>query len=291
MVLEGISELALMEGTMRQWFLALFLLQASGCAVVNQGEVGLRRVWGKIDPKPIGPGLVFYEAVSTDIIRVPVRTSRVTVDFVLPSKEGLNIQTRIAILYRIVPEHAAAVMGTIGEDYEDTMIASVFRSAAADVSARFFAKDMYSAERSKIEKEIATAMSNMLEKRGFIIEAVLMKSISLPAGLAQAIEEKLQAEQEAERMRFLIEREKLEAERRRIEATAIRDAQKILADGLTPEVIQLRSIEAFKALADSPSTKVIVTDGKAPFLIGGEVTPPAPAPQRAPNAKANLDHR
>lgn len=271
---------------MRRALMILLMLQLCSCTVIQQGDVGLRRVWGRIDPKPIGPGLAFYEVISTDIIRVPVRTSRVTVDFVLPSKEGLNIETRIAILYRIVPDQAANVIGTIGPDYEETMIASVFRSAAADVSARFYAKDMYSAERSKIEKEIATAMSNILGARGFVIEAVLMKSISLPAGLAKAIEEKLQAEQAAEQMRFLIEREKLEAERRLIAAAAVRDAQKIVADGLTPEVIQMESIEAFKALAESPNTKVIITDGKAPFLIGNEATTPhSPAPARPPAPK------
>lgn len=268
---------------MRRALMILLMLQACSCTVIHQGDVGLRRVWGKIDPKPIGPGLTFYEVISTDIIRVPVRTSRVTVDFVLPSKEGLNIETRIAILYRIVPDQAASVIGTIGADYEETMIASVFRSAAADVSARFYAKDMYSAERSKIEKEIAAAMSTILNTRGFVIEAVLMKSISLPPGLARAIEEKLQAEQAAEQMRFLIEREKLEAERRLIAAAAVRDAQKIVAEGLTPEVIKMESIEAFKALAESPNTKVIITDGKAPFLIGNEASaPPSPAPARPP---------
>lgn len=255
---------------MRKWLLAVFFLHASGCAVVQQGDVGLRQVWGKLDPKPIQPGLVFYEAVSTDIIRVPIRTTTVTVEFVLPSKEGLNINTRMAILYRIVPERAADVIGKIGNEYEESLIAAVFRSAAADVSARFYAKDMYSAERSTIEKEVAAKMASILEVRGFVIEAVLMKSIALPAGLAAAIEQKLQAEQEAERMRFLIEREKLEAERKRIEAAGVREAQKIVADGLTPEIIKLRSIEAFKHLADSPNTKVIVTDGKVPMLVGGQ---------------------
>jgi prohibitin 1 len=239
-----------------------------GCAVVNQGYVGLRRTWGKIDPAPLDPGLVFYEVFSTDILKVPVRTTTVTVDIVLPSKEGLNINARIAILYRVRPEKAADVIGKIGEDYEESLIAAVFRSAAADVSARFFAKDMYSAERSTIEREIAKKMDANLSERGFSVEAVLMKSIALPAGLARAIEEKLQAEQNAERMQFLIERERLEADRKRIEATAQRDAQKILAEGLTPEILRLRAIEAFLKLAESPNAKVIVTDGKAPLVTG-----------------------
>ncbi len=244
----------------------VLLLQA--CTVINQGEVGLRRVWGKIDPQPIMPGLVLYETVSTDILRVPVRTMTVTVDFVLPSKEGLNINARMSILFRIQPERAADVMGTIGPDYEESLIAAVFRSAAADVSARFFAKDMYSAERSTIEHEVAKDMNAMLAQRGIVIEAVLMKSISLPRGLAAAIEQKLKAEQEAEEMRFAIEREKAEAQRKIIEATGVRDAQKILVDGLTPDVIKLRSIEALRDLATSQNAKVIISNGQTPLILG-----------------------
>jgi regulator of protease activity HflC (stomatin/prohibitin superfamily) len=95
---------------------AVVVSSLGGCAVVNQGYVGLRRTWGKIDPAPLEPGVVFYEVFSTDILKVPVRTTTVTVDIVLPSKEGLNINARIAILYRVRPEKAADVIGKIGED-------------------------------------------------------------------------------------------------------------------------------------------------------------------------------
>jgi prohibitin 1 len=109
----------------------------------------------------------------------------------------------------------------------------------------------------------------VLTGRGFIMEAVLMKAIALPAGLAKAIESKLAAEQDAERMQFFIQREKLEADRRRIEAEGLRDAQKIVAEGLTEPVLRLRSIEALKALSLSPNTKVIITDGKSPLQVAG----------------------
>lgn len=94
-----------------------------------------------------------------------------------------------------------------------------------------------------------------------------MKRIQLPNGLASSIEEKLQAEQDALRMEFIIQQAKLEAQRKIIEATAERDAQKILAEGLTPEIIKLRSIEAFNELSKSNNSKVIITDGKTPLLI------------------------
>jgi regulator of protease activity HflC (stomatin/prohibitin superfamily) len=239
----------------------------SGCAIINQGEVGLKRVWGEIDPVPLTPGIWAIEVVSTDVVRVPIRTTTKTVDFVLPSKEGLNIKAKMSILYRILPEKAAAVIGEIGVDYEETIIAAVFRSQAADVSARFFAKDMYSAERRTIEEEIGAAMSKILSSRGFVVEAVLMKSIELPPGLAAAIEQKLEAEQQADQMRFMIEREKLDAERRLIEAKAERDAQLVQAEGLTESVLRLRAIEAFRELAKSPNAKVIVTNGETPLLV------------------------
>jgi prohibitin 1 len=238
-----------------------------GCAVINQGEVGLKRVWGRIDPEPLGPGVYAYESVSTDIIRVPIRTTTKTIELVLPSKEGLNVQAGVSILYRVLPERAADVIGQIGVDYEETLIAAVFRSQAADVSARFFAKDMYSAERRTMELEIRDGMRELLAERGFIVEAVLMKSITLPRGLAQAIEQKLEAEQQAEQMRFLIERERLEADRKRIEAEGIRDAQRIISEGLSPEILRLRQIEALRDIARSNNSKVVVTDPGNPVLL------------------------
>jgi len=245
----------------------------SGCAVINQGEVGLKRVWGEIQPEPLEPGFHAIEAVSTDVIRVPIRTTTKTVNFVLPSKEGLNVATRMSILYRIKASKAVDVISNIGVNYEETMIAAVFRSQAADVSARFFAKDMYSAQRRTIEEEIAKAMRNILTKRGFVIEAVLMKQIALPAGLTKAIEQKLEAEQQAEQMRFLIERERLNADRKRIEAKGDRDAQRILAEGLTDRVLRLRAIEAMRDLARSPNGKIIITSGQTPFNIDTQVAP------------------
>ncbi len=251
-------------------FICALAAVSPGCVVVSQGEVGVMRRWGKLDTQPIQPGLVFYEAVSTDVIRVTTKTTTVTVDFTLPSKEGLNIAAQISILYRIMPDKAPEIIGTIGPDFERDVIVAVFRSSAADVSAKFLAKDMYSAERSTIEREIARQMSGLLLPRGFVIEAVLMKSIQLPGGLAKAIEQKLQSEQEAERMQFLIQREKLEADRKRIEAEGVRDSQKTIADGLSETVLRWKAIEAFRKLAESPNTKVVITDGKSPMIVGGD---------------------
>ncbi len=111
-------------------------------------------------------------------------------------------------------------------------------------------------------------MANNLIEKGIVIEAVLMKSIQLPRGLSSSIEQKLQAEQDAMRMVFVLDQARLEAERKIIESTGERYAQKILSEGLTEEIIKIRSIEAFMKLSNSVNSKVIITDGKAPFLIG-----------------------
>jgi regulator of protease activity HflC (stomatin/prohibitin superfamily) len=126
---------------------------------------------------------------------------------------------------------------------------------------------MHSGMRVEIENEILEKMHESMLPRGFMIERVLMKSIKLPEELSRAIERKLAAEQEAQQMEFVLERERREAERRKIEAEGTREAQKILAEGLVREIIELRSIEAFRELANSPNAKIIITDGKTPYLI------------------------
>ena len=120
-------------------------------------------------------------------------------------------------------------------------------------------------------------MDEVLGPRGVVVDRVLMKSIQLPPGLYAAVEDKLEAEQAAQRMEFVLQQERLEADRRRIEAEGVRDAQRILADGLSDEILALRSIEAFQTLAASPNAKIVVTDGGLPFLLSDEPPPPAPA--------------
>ena len=246
----------------------LVLLSLGGCiAVIRQGEVGVRNRWGKFDKQSIAPGVELYNPFSTDIERVTTRTVNVEVKAQLPSKEGLTIATEVSILYHVDPAAAAAVLGTIGPDYQSTVILSTFRSAAADVSARFFAKDMHSGERARIEYEIHKKLIDLVGPRGFVIEAVLLKSITLPAGLAGAIESKLQAEQEAQRMVFELERERQQAAQRKVQAEGIRDAQLILAQGLTDAVLRFETIKAFRELATSPNAKVVVTGTETPLMV------------------------
>ena len=126
---------------------------------------------------------------------------------------------------------------------------------------------MHTGQRSDIELAIQEKMSGLLQDKGISIEAVLFKSIQLPRNLARAIEEKLQAEQKALRMVFVLREASSEAEKKRIDAAGVRDAQNIISEGLTPQILQYKSIEAFMELSKSPNTKIIVSDGDMPNLM------------------------
>lgn len=246
------------------------LLVATGCSTtIRPGEVGIRQSFGRLAESERGPGTVVHSPIGVKFVRVPVRTSNVEVELDLPSREGLNVRAVVSILYRVRPDAASLLIETVGLGYENELVMPVFRSAAADISSRYAAKDMHSGQRQGIEEEIRERMAQVLEPRGVEVEAVLMKSIALPNRLYAAVEEKLSAEQTSQRMQFVLEQERQEAERRRIEAEGIRDAQRILEEGLTPGVLQWRSLEAFMELSKSPNTKVIVTDGSLPMLVEG----------------------
>jgi prohibitin 1 len=246
-------------------------LFCTSCAVVRPGEVGIKQTLGKFSKEVKTQGTVIYNPLISRVIKESTKTSNIKLVLTLPSKEGLSVNSEISILYRLQANKVASVLENLGQSYE-SVITSVFRSAASDVCAKFFAKDMHSGMRADIEREILEKMKVNLEKQadGIDLIAVLMKRIQLPSGLASSIERKLQAEQDAMRLKFVLQQETLEAERKIINAKGERDAQLIIAEGLTPEVLKLKAIEAFKELAKSENAKTIITDGKTPLIIGDE---------------------
>lgn len=238
----------------------------SGCTIIRPGEVGVKQRLGRLSDKVHMEGTVVYNPFVIKVIRMSIQTNNLELSLNLPSKEGLSIDAQISILYKLKPDEVTFVIKNLGLDYP-SIIANIFRSASADICSKHFAKDLHSGLRAEIEKEIKEKMMETLERQGIIIDAVLMKSIQLPKNLSTSIEQKLQAEQDVMRMEFTLKQAKLEAERKIIEASGTSDAQKIISEGLTSEIIQIRSIEAFMELSKSPNSKIIITDGKTPFLI------------------------
>ena len=245
-------------------------LMISSCAVVSPGEVGIKQKFGEIKGPIRTQGLVFVNPLITELVIVPTRTVNKEIGLNLPSKEGLNVAAEISILYHVKEGSVIDILNDVGLSYERTLILSTFRSASADICAKFFAKDMHSGKRAQIESEIKNQMIDVLEGRGFVIESILLKSIKLPRGLYSAIESKLEAEQQAQQMEFVLQREIKEAERKRIEAEGIRDAQNIIKEGITDANIEWKSLEVLRELSSSPNAKIIITDGKTPVLINND---------------------
>jgi prohibitin 1 len=289
-----------MQNVKIQWVALLVLLTMfTSCTIVQQDEVAVKRKLGRIKEKVYTSGPVFFNPFLATVIRTPIRTVNLSVNQGLPSREGLTVQSEISILYRVQNDKLKMVLQQVGLNYEEVLIFPVFKSASADVCAKFDAKDMHSSKRSEIERQIKERMMSTLNGKGFEIEEVLMKSISLPPGLTRAIEEKLNSEQEAQRMEFVKDRERKEADRKiiqanadketqiiaseavkrkieleaegranalRIEAEGQKQANELLNANITPMILRMKTIEAFEQLAKSGNAKVIITDGKTPFL-------------------------
>lgn len=254
-----------MRASILNFFLSIMIL--SSCVVVRQDEIAIKRRTGKLVGEPKPEGLHPYNPFVAQYIKVPIRNINLRIDLEIPSKEGLIIGSEMSILYRVNPSQVKSLLREVGEEYEEDLIGPVFRSAMADVSSRFMAKDMHTGERVKIELAVQELMMETLQEKGIIVERVLMKRIVLPQSLSDAIESKLAAEQDAQRMEFVLQRERQEAERKAIEAQGVANAQKILSEGLTQEVLNFNMIEAFKELSTSTNAKVIITDGKVPVFL------------------------
>jgi prohibitin 1 len=248
-------------------FICFVAFSMTSCMVIRQGEVGVPRTFGKYSDKVYTSGLRSFNPFTSTIVKVSTQTENIEVAVDIPSREGLTIRSEVSILYNVVQRDAPDLLRNIGMDFEETVILPVFRSAVADVTSKFYAKDMHSGSRAQIEIEIRELMMKTMKDKGILIEAVLLKSIQLPRSLAKAIEDKLEAEQQAQRMEFELQRQKQEAERQRIQAQGVSDANAIITKGLTPAILQFKAIEAWLALSQSPNAKVIISNGTVPMMI------------------------
>ena len=247
------------------------LLMSKSIVVVPAGHVGVKVLFGNVYAETLDAGMHIVNPL-LKVHDMSVRTQQISEDANVPSKEGLIVSLDITVLYALNAREASEVYKTIGLDYENVIIVPLLRSVVRGVTAGYEAKALYTAEREALANQMMEQLKPMVEKRGINLEKVMLRSVKLPDILATAIEKKLEAEQQSEQMKFVLAREKQEAERKRIEAKGISDYNREVAQSLTKEIIQLRGIEATNKLAESSNTKIVIAGGRdgLPVILGSQ---------------------
>jgi regulator of protease activity HflC (stomatin/prohibitin superfamily) len=252
--------------------LVLAVILVRSIVIVDAGTVGVYSFFGKVRDVSLSAGIHLINPLA-HIIPMSVRTEQYTMsiapgEYQAPepdpvaalTKEGLRVDVDLTALYRLDPAKAADIYRTVGLDYEEKVIRSEIRSAVREVVANYEAKDLYSDKRQEAAQKIISDLAAKIEPRGVILEDILLRNVKLPAQLEQSIQDKLKAEQESQRYDFVLEREKKEAERKRIEAAGQRDSQKIISDSLTTNylyylyVSQLKDRQGTIYVPTSPDT-------------------------------------
>jgi len=256
-------------------FVALFLgliAIVKSITIIPAGHVGLKDFFGNVSDHTLSAGMHFVNPL-LKIHKSAIRTQEVTEEANVPSKEGLSVHLSVSLLFSLDPQKAAQVYKTIGPDYLRVVVTPQLRSVVRGVTASYEAKALYTSEREAIANEMFSHLQAPLLERGMTVEKVLLRSATLPPILATAIEKKLEAEQQSEQMKFVLNKETQEADRKRIEAQGIADFQKIVTTGLTDLFLRWKGIEATSKLADSQNSKVVVIgSGKdgLPIILGGQ---------------------
>src|SRR5215831_5140577 len=250
--------------------LLILVLIGNPITVVPAGHVGVKDFFGSVSPNVLTPGvhLVFP---FTRVVKMSIKTQELKETAEVPSKEGLTMDLEGSLLYRIEPAKAPDIYRTIGPNYAEIAVVPQFRSAIREITASYEAKALYSAERDRIATEIFALFRRLAGERGIQVQQVLLRKIGLPPVVANAIQEKLRREQEAEQMKFVLQKEQQEAERKRIEAQGIADFQRIVAQGISAQLLEWKGIEATEKLAGSTNTKIVVignTKTGLPIILG-----------------------
>ena len=239
---------------------------------VPAGNVGVKDFFGQVSSSTLPPGIGLVMPL-TSVVRMSVQTQEMKEVAEVPSKEGLILSLETSLLFQLDPTKAVDIYRTVGADYIGTIVEPQFRSAIREITASYEAKALYSAEREKIAGEIFSLFKRIAGERGIIVQQVLLRKIGLPPVVANAIQEKLRREQEAEQMKFVLQKEQQEAERKRIEAQGVADFQRIVAQGISPQLLEWKGIEATEKLAASANTKIVVIGNSKtglPLILGGE---------------------
>jgi regulator of protease activity HflC (stomatin/prohibitin superfamily) len=261
-------------------FVILIGVATSAFKIIDPGKVGVQTLFGQVQPEVLQSGLHVIDPL-VDVTIFDTRTQNYTMSsksnegqvqgddaIRVLSSDGLEVTIDLSILYKVTPSKAPYIYQNIGEDYEDKIVRPVTRTAIRDNAVNYQAVDLYSTKREEFQFKINKTISDNFIKNGLEVQQILVRNITLPASVRESIESKIQAEQDAQKMTFVLQKERQEADRKRVEAQGIADYQKIISTGLTDKQLQYQSILAQQAIATSPNTKIIIMGGgKTPIML------------------------
>ena len=236
--------------------LVLILLLASTTSIPT-GHVGVLTLFGKVTGDVLSEGIHLINPLKS-VQKLSIQTQAVKESANTPSNEGLMLALDTSLLFHLDRSKAAVVFQTVGENYAEKIVEPTLRSAIRGSTSAHSAAALYTNARELVQQQIQDELTTQLASRGIVVEAVLLRDVQLPAMLKSSIEAKQQAEQDALRMNFILQKEKQEAERKRIEAQGIADFQKIVAQGISPQLLEWKGIEATEKLATSSNAKVVI---------------------------------
>jgi regulator of protease activity HflC (stomatin/prohibitin superfamily) len=246
---------------------------------VEAGTVGVKSLFGEVKPTILESGLHIVNPL-IDVTPFDIQTQNYTMSALneegakvgddairVLSADGLEVIIDLTVLYRVLPSDAPVIYKKLGINYSDKIVRPVTRTRIRDNAVFYDAVALYSSKREEFQTRIYTSIEKDFKSRGLILEQLLIRNINLPASVKTTIESKINAEQEAQKMTFVLQKEKQEAERKRVEAQGIADYQKIISSGLTDKQLQYESIKAQLEIAKSQNAKVILMNGKNTPII------------------------
>ena len=247
---------------------------------INAGKVGVQSLYGSVQSGVLESGLHLINPL-LDVTDFDIQTQNYTMSALhdegeksgddairVLSNDGLEVVIDLTVLYRILPADAPKIYKQIGENYTDKIVRPITRTRIRDNAVYYDAVALYSTKRNEFQQRIFKSIEDDFKKRGLVLEQLLIRNINLPASVKTTIESKINAEQEAQKMTFVLQKEKQEAERKRVEAQGIADYQKIISTGLSDKQLQYEQIKAQKEIATSPNAKVIFMNGKnSPVIL------------------------
>ena len=250
---------------------------------IDAGQVGVKVLFGSIQNDVMGSGLHFINPL-LDVKKLDVKTQNYTMTGVndegnqsaddairVLTSDGLEVTIDLTVLYRVIAADAPRLLRETGDDYRDKIVRPITRTKIRDNAVYYQAVDLFGSKRDVFQQRIFKSIEEDFKKRGLLLEQLLVRNITLPNSVKASIESKINAEQDAKKMEFVLLKEKQEAERKRVEAQGIADYQRIINTGLTDQQLQYEQIKAMKELALSTNSKVIVMGkGNTPIIIDGK---------------------